>query len=933
MRYRSLQSSLLLAVLYLSGSAFPQSNSLYYHENPAHVFVGEEIVISQLLFIHDPVSFGMLYFRNKGEISFQEIPMDYEGGKWLGIIPGYRVTKVGLEYVTILTKRDGGRIALPLTNNPFDNPLFIQVSQKQIQSPNQLVVGQKKSTDEKSDFVDADILILSPEDGSMNRSDELVISASLFNAPNINQSSFQILIDDIDYTSQTIISSDVLSLVPEKELNVGFHQIKILFKTTYGMDVIPVEWSFNINKGMENLAQSFIYKGSLNAKNSSSTVSSISVQEKESSGKFDGELSWIKARYSFRNSSRESSYMQPLNRSTLSLQITDYFKIESGDIYPSVSPYILDGKRVNGRHIQADFKYDFNLWRWEIDGAFEFQFVSGSLTREVQYLEGIDGAYDLLEDEITYNDIGNRIFKINRTGYTFPRDIIASRLGFSLFNKYRGGIHFLKAKDDFDKINIKAPISSTLSIDTTVFGDTTYQYFTLASLIDSLNVLGDTVQIKSRHWDDGTPKENLVLGFDFESALDNRKLLFQMGWNMSMTNSNIWAGFADQDSLDLMMDTINDGMIMGQYEVSKIGENIKKYENFFTIHPLYMTPIIPIDPIVAEKSIFRAILNMPSSAFYFRVKGSYSFNNLLLEYKQLGAQYQSFGNPYLTNNIRDFTINDRLSLLGRRLMIVVGYNYKDNNLSETVINPISTKTTTFNTTLVPGSGAPSIVMNIKSIGSSNGVDSVDTDQLGDSREDSQALNIMGSVNIPGNFENLSTTTSINISSITYRDNLEIKRDNTYFFQKAETQSISFTFSTRFQFPLKTSTSINRTQLFIPLKDENDVIYKDETSWTFMSTTAQYSFLKNKLRINGGLDYMTNGETGDDLTKLYGGKLGGSWDIINKLTLSFNSSIRLNMIQLYKSDNTDNDEDGSVDEFGENWDVNSSGFNLTLGYRF
>ena len=192
---------------------------------------------------------------------------------------------------------------------------------------------------------------------------------------------------------------------------------------------------------------------------------------------------------------------------------------------------------------------------------------------------------------------------------------------------------------------------------------------------------------------------------------------------------------------------------------------------------------------------------------------------------------------------------------------------------------------------------------------------------------------MGSVNIPGNFENLSTTTSINISSITYRDNLEIKRDNTYFFQKAETQSISFTFSTRFQFPLKTSTSINRTQLFIPLKDENDVIYKDETSWTFMSTTAQYSFLKNKLRINGGLDYMTNGETGDDLTKLYGGKLGGSWDIINKLTLSFNSSIRLNMIQLYKSDNTDNDEDGSVDEFGENWDVNSSGFNLTLGYRF
>jgi hypothetical protein len=562
--------------------------------------------------------------------------------------------------------------------------------------------------------------------------------------------------------------------------------------------------------------------------------------------------------------------------------------------------------------------------------------VNGKFKRAIQYQNGIDGGYELLSDDIKYDEDGNRIFKINRNGYTFPRDVLAARLGFSLFNKYRGGFHFLKAKDDFEKINSRAPSSSLMTVDTTVLGDSTLQYYSLTQLIDSLSLLGDTVDIKSKYWDDGSPQENLVLGFDFEAALDNRKILFQMGWNMSLTNNNIWAGIANKDSLDLMMDTLADGKLM-DIPVDDIGDLIESYKDIFTVHPLYMSPIVPIDPIVQEESPIRAILNMPSSAYFLRMKGSYSFNNLLIEFRQLGSQYKSFGNPYLTNNIREFTINDRLSLLGRRLMMVAGYKYRDNKLSELIANPIATKTVSFNTTLVPGPGAPSIVMNIQSIGRTNGIDSIDTDQygnyLGDSREDSQALNIMGSVNLPGNFGSVSTTTSINVNSIAYKDNLAGEREDDFLFQKAETQSISVTFSTRFNFPLKTSTSFNRTQLFIPYMDKDNKPYKDESAWTSISTSAQYSLFKNRLRIRGGLDFMTNGETDDSATNLYGGKIGGDWDILNKLTLTFNSSIRMNDIKLYKTDESDNDDDGEVDESGENWTINSSGFNLTLGYRF
>ena len=47
-----------------------------------------------------------------------------------------------------------------------------------------------------------------------------------------------------------------------------------------------------------------------------------------------------------------------------------------------------------------------------------------------------------------------------------------------------------------------------------------------------------------------TPKENLVAGFNFETALDNRNIIFQLAWNYSLTNNNIWDGPLTLDELD-----------------------------------------------------------------------------------------------------------------------------------------------------------------------------------------------------------------------------------------------------------------------------------------------------------------------------------------------------------------------------------------------
>ena len=51
------------------------------------------------MFVSDPIISGMLFFRSKDQISYQEIPMSYVGGNWEAVIPGRNVVAGGLEYV------------------------------------------------------------------------------------------------------------------------------------------------------------------------------------------------------------------------------------------------------------------------------------------------------------------------------------------------------------------------------------------------------------------------------------------------------------------------------------------------------------------------------------------------------------------------------------------------------------------------------------------------------------------------------------------------------------------------------------------------------------------------------------------------------------------------------------------------------------------
>ena len=132
-------------------------------------------------------------------------------------------------------------------------------------------------------------------------------------------------------------------------------------------------------------------------------------------------------------------YLQPVNRESLTLQVLDYLKIDNGDVYPSISPFLLDGRRVRGRHTDAGFNFGFgfggfrlfgrDFFDFDIKGRFEFESVSGTLTRAVQYKKGINKAYELLTENVKFdNSLNKIIYPFDRKGFKFRVVTTCSRI-------------------------------------------------------------------------------------------------------------------------------------------------------------------------------------------------------------------------------------------------------------------------------------------------------------------------------------------------------------------------------------------------------------------------------------------------------------------------------------------------------------------------
>ncbi|MEE8335487.1 MAG: hypothetical protein V3S48_03515, partial [Candidatus Neomarinimicrobiota bacterium] len=545
--------------------------------------------------------------------------------------------------------------------------------------------------------------------------------------------------------------------------------------------------------------------------------------------------------------------------------------------------------------------------------------------------------YEFLPLETITDSTGLKTHFMDRKGYSFQRNLVALRISVDFKSKFKMGLHILQVRDD--KNSIKAALgNSTFTVDSTI-ADLAGVY-TLPEFQNLVESGGDSLTfLESKKWSGGAPKDNLVIGFNLGRTFDQKKLTFDFNWNLSLFNRNIWDGAMSRADLDVALDDTLDGFIGGQsqdggagIDTGKIFINPLDIEQFFTINT-YMSPLVPIDITTIQEHPFSSIINMPSAAYNLRLRGNYAKNSFIVEYRQVGPEYISLGNPFLRNNIREFSINNRISFLDYRLMLSAGFKHQDNKIIKTVIDPLSTNTFSLNLNFMPGPGMPTFMINFQSIGKNNNKTELDTvgSNLIDLREDSKAVNNLMAVTIPFRSGTIKHNAVINYSAILNNDKLGFKRSAGYLFPKTDTKTFSLNLSSAFESPLRTALSFSRTELLIPFKQGNQEVEKIPYTWTSGALNGQYSYFQNKMKIMGTLSFLNS--KGSIHTQILGFRSGAEYKFSNNLAANINVTFLLNIFPDFSSDGKDNDDNGKIDDSGETYEINATGLFLTVKYNF
>ncbi|MFH1852865.1 MAG: hypothetical protein ABIA75_11025 [Candidatus Neomarinimicrobiota bacterium] len=878
----------------------------------------EDLLISAGLLVELPVAEVTLFFRPAHSQSYYERRMQYQTGEWSAtIVPG-ELSAGGIEYLIVMRTTDGRFYATP-TDTPFETPHFVTV--KPAGPAGRRFPGSDKVA--AAGTVSADILILSPQVGELLAPEDVVIALSLFNADNIDTSSIRIEVDGVDYTDQALITADIISLHPP-EMASGLHTVRVYLATIYGISVTPVVWSFGTSSDYVDPEERLAYSGEIGARIASDRIESQVLNISEMTAKAEAGVSWIKSRSSLRLTSRESSYLQPLNRYSTEVEFGNYLKIQAGDFYPLLTPFIMDGKRVRGVGVDLELKW------------FHFQAVSGTSERQVQHRNRLDNGYYLAG--VDQDSTGASIYTLDRNGYTFKRQVNAYRLALDIKSKYNIGLAVLKSKDVISSVD-KFIAGGVFSIDSTNTGGIStvpYQNYTYDEFASAISGSGAKLNFADLNWGGDSPEENLVAGLELGGAFDDDRLRVEANWYISLRNRNIWEGTMTRAQMDTALDDSLDGLIGVQYDefglivgkplmidTLKIFDPVK-YENIFTIN-INMVPLLPFDYFAYEDAPLRAILNMPSTAYNLKIRGNYFKNNFSAEYRQVGPEYVSFGNPYLTSNIREFILADRVLLLDNKLLINGSYKYQSNRILSTTVDPYRTNTMQANITLAPGPDVPSITVNFQSMAKSNvmaGSDTVGTSES-DVRESTLTRNSLMSINFPFRLSGMTSNLVVNRYQIDNFDLLADERRYDFVFNSTDSRSMALTLTSKFtNIPLRTIINLSQTTLNAAGFDYN---------WIIIGFRGMYSVNEDKTRINAGLNYLRS--SGFTIANVYNTTTGMEYYLLKNLLLAGTFQFQIAHTPSWKNDKADNDGNGKTDEFLEAVKLNSSSINLTVNYRF
>jgi len=361
------------------------------------------------------------------------------------------------------------------------------------------------------------------------------------------------------------------------------------------------------------------------------------------------------------------------------------------------------------------------------------------------------------------------------------------------------------------------------------------------------------------------PQENLVLASDIAFTIDRRNIEFTGQAAVSATNRDITKGTFSDAEIDATFSEYSDG---SRRNIRQIRDILSK---FITVNE----NLVPLNA-----------RNMPTFSYEANLFVNYFDNNLKFSVLRHGESFESFGQPYLRQDVAGLSISDRLRLEGNQVVLSGGFERLNDNTAETKASTTTGTTVNLGVSYYPLTEAPSLTVAYLHASNANGRPLTDSLYAVDDGTDRIMLQMGKEFTYVARH---SASIGVSVSS---RD------DHTFRDLDTRNTAVVLTNSSRFPFPLQTtvSLSVNASKFFAATGAQT-------LGYTTLNASAGYRMLEGRFLLNGAVSptfgdiervlasaggqyfFLPNVSVQSDLSLYFNSKLFGSTQPANDVVWS------------------------------------------------
>ncbi len=636
----------VLSMLFISaGMLYAENDIQIYHQSPTIIEQGEtlKLTFSAPGINPNKVQEAVLYYRYSGDIAYKQKRAVLNQSEFTVSLNLGKSEAGSLEYyfeIRFLNKKSQ---KWPL-NMKITGPARVEI-----------VEAQKASGRQQQSI---GYTILSPEPGESIAVNDALIAITLFYDSSVIDTSsvnFRLFLDDNDITDEAIANPYFFSYAPEL-LAPGTHNVSLQLLTNDSTATEVATWEFNVaGAGLqENIAavqtpdQRFIQNARVELRARNQMISGATNDVYSGNLRFSGGKGSFRYTAYGRLTSQQDPRFQPQNRYGLELYAGNWFELRAGHIYPFLSPLTISGRRVLGINTALHF----------FDRAINIEFLYGNMNQSIPNLYGfIEPQYQRFNNTVVDTTYALN-FNNNGAG-TYRRKVMGGRLAFGRGRTFQFGLNLLKIEDDTTSINIVKNYFDAVEMAPNSLGGLS---------AEDRRVLQNNPELLAVN-DNPTPKGNVVASADLMFALDDANIRFQGNAGISLLNNDISNGILDSETaeeLGFVLDSETADLLDRLSWLIIINENMNALPFRFDLQNESVNPFFPTGIFGAQSEL---------SFNYFD-------NNLRIQYRWIGPNFESLANSTIRNDIAGFTVTDRFNLFENRIYVTLGYeNLQDNVIS------------------------------------------------------------------------------------------------------------------------------------------------------------------------------------------------------------------------------------------------------------